>query len=163
MPYCNSSHRNDNRHGFTLIEVLAGLVLLGSLLVTVTLAKSRYTRQLALAQRQLEAVEIADSTLSQWWQESPDSIPRNGKGLAKTGTGGRALSWRTRQLDMQENEQTGFTIVRFELYDPKQTESQSSLVAVDLVIADPIEEETEPESIQPTGGIDSTMDQTDEG
>lgn len=162
MLCCNNWFRNRRRHGFTLIEVLAGLVLLGSLLATVTLAKARYTRQLSLAARQLEAVKVADSILSQWWQESPDTIPRDGNGQVTTELTEADLSWRTHPLDIQSEEQIGYTIVRFELYDQQQPESQPPLVTVDLAISEPIEESTESETIQPADSIDPNVEPTDE-
>ena len=64
--------------GTTLVEVVAGLALLASLLVAVLLARSRYVRQATAADQRLRAVEVADQLLSAWHRD-----PRG----IKTGTG----------------------------------------------------------------------------
>ena len=63
----------------TLIEVVGGLALLGTLLVAVLLAKAKYTRQAATADRKLQAVAAADELLTAWRQD-PNALPRDGSG-----------------------------------------------------------------------------------
>ena len=50
----------------TLVEVVAGLALLGSVLVALLLARAAYLRQWARADRQLQAVAAADELLTVW-------------------------------------------------------------------------------------------------
>lgn len=77
---------------FTLIEVLAGLMILGTLLVSMILAKQSLLEQQARAHRKLDAVRLADALLSYWQATSTNApgpapgndqfllIPRNEQG-----------------------------------------------------------------------------------
>jgi len=49
--------------GLTLVEVIFSLVLVGTLMVTLLLAHRRNTDQLALAGKQLEAIDALDQSL----------------------------------------------------------------------------------------------------
>ncbi|KAA5541080.1 hypothetical protein FYK55_19500 [Roseiconus nitratireducens] len=53
------------RPGLTLLEVVVALLLTGTLLVSSLLAFARHRRQLALADRQIEAARIADELVRQ--------------------------------------------------------------------------------------------------
>ena len=53
--------------GLTLIEVVAAIAILGTVLVGITLSQSRHTRQLAAAQQQSAAAHAADQLISEWW------------------------------------------------------------------------------------------------
>ena len=64
--------------GLTLIEVLAGLAILGTLLSGVVMASVRLQRQRALAYEKLQAVEATDALLETWFSPSspsPSSSP----------------------------------------------------------------------------------------
>ncbi len=74
----------------TLIEVVASLALMGSLMVTVILAQSRLTRQYHLARQKTHAVHLADELLH-GWVNSREGIPRNGQGEAAE----MSLTWQT--------------------------------------------------------------------
>src|SRR4051812_8008804 len=86
--------RRRARRAMTLIEVVGGLALLGTLLVGVLLAKAKFTRQAATADRKLQAVSAADELLVAWRQD-PLALPRDGVGTVPGGGGDRQLSWRT--------------------------------------------------------------------
>ena len=64
---------------FTLIEVLAGLMILGTLLVSMILAKQNLLDQQARARRKLDAVRLADALLS-YWQVTSTNAPAPGPG-----------------------------------------------------------------------------------
>ena len=70
---CSSPPR---RQGLTLIEVVAGLALMSSILVAVLFLKSRYARQQAIADHHLKSLSAADALLSIWWQD-PKYFPRH--------------------------------------------------------------------------------------
>jgi hypothetical protein len=63
----------------TLIEVAAGLAILGTLMASLLVARSRYLRQWATAGRKQEAVIAADALLSAWWNQI-ETLPRHGTG-----------------------------------------------------------------------------------
>lgn len=74
----------------TLVEVVASLALMGSLMVTVILAQSRLTRQYHLARQKTHAVHLADELLH-GWANSREGIPRNGQGEVAE----MSLAWQT--------------------------------------------------------------------
>ena len=79
-------------HGLTLIEVVAAIAILGTLLVGVVLAKSRHTRQLQLARAQTYAIEATDALITDWWTNA-DGPPIDQRGAVP---GEEGLVWRTR-------------------------------------------------------------------
>src|SRR4051794_8506660 len=79
------------RPAMTLVEVVAALALLGTLLAAVLVVRVRYARQSAAAERRLQAVAAADALLSAWHRD-PRSLPRFGSGQV---AGDAQLAWRT--------------------------------------------------------------------
>ena len=67
------------RRAMTLVEVVGGLAILGTLLVALLVARDRYTRQWVRAQQRVEMVKAADGLLSAWWVR-PDDFPRRAAG-----------------------------------------------------------------------------------
>lgn len=55
--------------GFTLVEVVASLMLLGTLLVGLLTAHRQHTRQIRIAELRLEAIAAADQLLKDWQAE----------------------------------------------------------------------------------------------
>jgi hypothetical protein len=55
-----------SRSAVTLIEILAGLVILATLLVSAAMARGRFLRQCAEADEKLRLAEAADHMLAQW-------------------------------------------------------------------------------------------------
>src|SRR5829696_1110368 len=87
---------NRSRAAMTLLEVVAGLALLASLLGALVIAKARYVRQAAAADRRVEAVAAADALLAGWHQ-NPRSLPRDFSGSGDA-PGDRRLAWRLRPV-----------------------------------------------------------------
>src|SRR3954447_2506410 len=83
--------RRQHPRGLTLVEVVAGLALLATLLVAVLTTKARVTRQWTHAQRKLQDVSAADRLLADWWPRR-DDFPRQSSG---TVPGDARLRWRT--------------------------------------------------------------------
>lgn len=54
------------RTGLTLIEVVAGLALMGTLLVTIILSANSHLRQLRTVERKKAAIESLDKLLASW-------------------------------------------------------------------------------------------------
>ena len=95
----------------TLIEVMAALAILGSLLVGILLAKNRLSQQSALASRRLDAVAAADGLLTSW-RHSEEGIPREASGEVP---GYNGFAWETK---MREDRTAEFASVRFKVLDP---------------------------------------------
>src|SRR3954465_11528004 len=80
----------------TLIEALAGLVVLGVLLVSITIARGRFVRQRAVAEQKLAAAAAVDQLMSNWMAGTGSNIP-----LASSGPleGLPNHTWRTRVIE----------------------------------------------------------------
>src|SRR5689334_2053162 len=106
-----SSTRADHSRGVTLIEVLAGLVILGTLVAAIALARGRAMRQYADAELRLNAAHVADTMLARWLDGPPEQIPMRGGG-AMPGMAG--CLWRTSPILNAQADQLGTVVVRFE-------------------------------------------------
>jgi hypothetical protein len=102
--------------GLTLIEVVAGLALLGGLLVTILLARGRFVTRGRDVDRSLEACRLADELLERWWQDRR-KIPRNGAGEIPGRYGWR---WRTRIVDNEDAADLGARAVAVEILPPRE-------------------------------------------
>jgi hypothetical protein len=123
----------------TLVEVVGGLGLLATLLVALLLAKARFTRQAAAADRRLQAVAAADALLSGWHQD-PRSLPRSGGGAV---SGDGQFSWRTQRVANAPINDMGAAVVRLEILDDRSEAAANPVVtSVEFVV--------EPE---PVGGV----------
>jgi prepilin-type N-terminal cleavage/methylation domain-containing protein len=121
------------RNGLTLLEVLAAVAILGTILVGVVIAKSRHTRQLAATERLDAAVRAADELIAAWWA-SPRGIPIDDSG--ELGTDG-SLVWRTRTVANKEIESLGARVVRVEVRSRAIVAFDTPVVAVEVVLPDP--------------------------
>ena len=117
----------------TLVEVVAGLALLASLLSAIVMAKARYARQAATADRRVQAVAAADALLSGWHQ-NPRSLPRDGLGAGAL-AGDMRLAWRLRPVSNGGVEELGGRVVRLEIVDERVAPAPV-LVAVEMVVAE---------------------------
>lgn len=91
--FCGAPAKGCSR-GFTLVEVLAGSVILGTLLVTMLVANARLTHQAARAELRVQGCRIADQLLSQWWVD-PSNFPCSDSGSIDLYPGWR---WQTTAL-----------------------------------------------------------------
>jgi type II secretory pathway pseudopilin PulG len=119
----------------TLIEVVAALVILGTVLASLVVARARYLHQWALATRRQEAVMIANSLLSAWWGQSAQ-LPQHAGGELPD----RHLRWQTRTVDDAPIASLGVVTIRLEVFEDGEqavTNPAQPLVAVDVVANGP--------------------------
>jgi len=115
----------------TLIEVVGGMGLLATLLVAVLLAKGRYTRQAAIADRRLLAVAAADALLTAWHQGATP-LPRAGAGIVP---GDHGFSWRTQRVANAAVNEMDADVVRVEIIDDRaDAVSDPVLTSVEFVV-----------------------------
>lgn len=119
------------RSGVTLIEVLAALALLGSLAVAMVLSRGRLREQHALAEKKLEAVEVADVMLSQWWASDSKSIPDGRSGVVEAQPG---WTWETEAISNRELTRFGAQIIRLRILDTSMLNNPIELTSVDMVM-----------------------------
>lgn len=102
------------RRGSTLIEVLAGLVVLGTLLVAVSMARARFMRQWADADKRLEATRAADAMLAGWLATPSATVPIDANGPLG---GVPNYVWRTSLIRDPDATRINAYIVRMDVYD----------------------------------------------
>ncbi len=117
----------------TLIEVLAGLALLASLLGGLLLVKARSGRQWSAANRRLEAVAAADGLLSSWWR-SPREMPRDDSGPVPDHD---AMFWRTRLVENADTRALGARVVRLQIVSDPGAPDATELTRVDVLLPSP--------------------------
>lgn len=123
------------RRGLTLVEVVAAIAILGTLLVGVLSAKSRFTRQFRDAQRREQAVRAADVLLESWWADVKH-FPRNDHGVVENQP---TLRWQTETRDDPQCRLLLAQVVRLTIQDtaspiPGADTDRAALVVVDLLV-----------------------------
>ena len=132
----------------TLVEVVAGLALLGSVLVAMLLARAGYMRQAARANRRLEAVAAADALLAAWHRDPAILHPGSGGTVAGEGQ----LAWRTRLVPSAEADSLGARVVRLEMLDERSATSPPPVLAtVEFLVEPENHEPLAPPATQPEG------------
>jgi type II secretory pathway pseudopilin PulG len=122
-PSWTSSPPRGNRRGATLIEALAGLVVLGVLLVSITLARGRFVRQRALAEQKLAATAAVDAMLSKWMAGNSATIPISAGPL----DGLPSHTWRTRVIEIKPD--LAASVIRLEITN----QSNATILTLDLL------------------------------
>lgn len=116
--------------GLTLIEVVAGLALLGGLLIASVTALSAHTEQLRTADRKRFAVKAADRLLANWF-ENGSSLPYSDEGRLD----GAHLQWRTREIGGTDAPWMDAVTIRLEILDTSDSaRGQTPIVSVDLLM-----------------------------
>src|SRR4051812_30836583 len=82
----------DRKIGMTLIEVIAGLAILGTLAAMLAISRGRSLRQWREADERLAATRAVDALLDQWLSGPPRAIPINSQGAIQ---GAENCVWRT--------------------------------------------------------------------
>jgi hypothetical protein len=125
----------------TLIETLAGLVILGTLLASLVVARSRYLHQWTLAGRRQQAIAAADALMTDWWP-MPTQFPRQGAGQIAD----KNLKWKMHVINDPDAQKLEVQVVRLEVFEqrPATTNQQDvadtasvPLIYVDVVLPDP--------------------------
>ena len=126
--------------GLTLIEVSAGLAILGTLLVAILMTEARCRRQAAVARWRIRAARSAELLLAKWWAK-PTEFPRRGTG---TISGQPGFTWRTRVCENEQLKELGQEVVRLELFAGRA--SAGPVAVVDVVLPAQAEEQA-PEGV----------------
>jgi type II secretory pathway pseudopilin PulG len=108
----------------TLLEAVAGLALMGSLVAGLLLTASALSRQRRVVERRLLAVEACDQLLSNWRAEDR---PLLSNGTGPIGEDG-LLTWSTRIMNHQSIGGQPVDVIRLEVSDGDQ-----ALVSVELL------------------------------
>ncbi len=117
----------------TLVEVIAGLVVLGTLLAAVTVARGRFLRQWAEADRRLQATRAVDALLSEWLSGSPQAVPIRSQGLLAGGAANQI--WRTQVIKDAAAAELGAIVVRLEVFNTQAPRKPT--LTVDFLLPSP--------------------------
>jgi len=149
MQRSTTCSRCSHAAGLTLIEVVAAIAILGTLLVGIVLARARHTHQYARAESARVAVDAADRLISRWWLNGRH-VPVGKAGQFEAHP---TLRWRTREVDNEKINLLGARVVRVEvLRADAETGSDPQaraevLFHVDLVMPRPESERQPAESV----------------
>src|SRR5437016_4406954 len=113
LPAATPKAPRGTRAAMTLIEIVAGLVILGTILASLAIARGRFARQWADADRRLAAARSLDALIAQWMDASPPQVPLNRQGTLGDNT---KLIWRTRVLRDPSAARLGAAVVRVEVF-----------------------------------------------
>ncbi len=108
--------------GITLLEVLAGLAILGTLFTAMLFAQRDHRSQFERAQRKMIAVEAADQLLTHWWSQS-SLIPQDAAGQVAEEVPDlkrehARLSWRTQRIAQPNASRLNVQVIRLEIFTP---------------------------------------------
>jgi type II secretory pathway pseudopilin PulG len=114
----------------TLVEVVAGLVLLATLLASILVAFGSQAAQIRAARDRMAAIDMADRLLSEW--TSQNAIPAVGTQQSLPGT--ENWSWRVVANKSAELERTGVSSVCVQVFRSPQTGTERVLASVDVIV-----------------------------
>ena len=116
--------------GLTLVEVVAGMALLSTLLVTAILSFGRLDKQIRESERRIEACHQADALL-EYWMGQTTVFP-----IGRSGTCDNGMVWKTRELKSTQIPSLQLSTVRVELYSANgEAGSNEPLVQVDVLLS----------------------------
>jgi len=113
------------------------MALLGTLLVSALLANGRLRVQAHRAERRVQACEIADGLLKEWWKK-PSELPRSGAGDVK---GFKGWKWQTKRIASEPADELKCEVVALEIYGPAD-EAETPSARVELLLTKVEDEES---------------------
>lgn len=140
----NNHTLKHSQTGATLVEVVVGLAIMGTLLVGILMARQNHTKQFDHAQSKIVAVQAADELLTKWWRD-PEQFPRHASGVCP---GVDHLFWRTNIRQNHNASQLGIEVVRLEILETTfqidGTQSEDRIITfVDIALAPHTSEKSE--------------------
>jgi len=123
---------NSVKTGLTLIEVVASVALLSTLLVGTLLAYGRHAHQIRRSRLRLQALRAADAMLTDW-MDDPAALPARSRGDVP---GEEGLIWETRPVDSPHEGRLRIGIVRLSILakDAGEDEEARPLATVDVAV-----------------------------
>lgn len=123
--------------GLTLVETALAMALLGTLLVSVMLAGMRFQQQTRRAEQRINACQMADELLTQWWKK-PDAFPREDSGAVPNHPDWR---WRTQSRECTDSEDLRCQIVTLDVFGAEPTEDAKPAVSVDVLLPQKVQDD----------------------
>lgn len=114
--------------GLTLIEAVAGMALLGTLLVGMLVAAGQIRAQSVRSAERMRACQVADELLAGWWQDR-DGLPRQSEGAV---AGNPGWLWKTMPVRNGQAERLGGEVVALEIIGDRDG---PPLLRIELLLA----------------------------
>ena len=125
----------NSKLAFTLLEVIIGLFLMGSLVTSSLVALSSHQHSILLAKQKLQANDIAEKLLSSWY-ESRGDVPTRDQGFLATSENSSAdqWAWRTQPIGSRTVCGLPVAVIRLEVFGKtgKQKRPQT-LASIELL------------------------------
>jgi type II secretory pathway component PulJ len=116
--------------GFTLIEAIAGSLLLGSLLVSLLLILSHLNIQSRRAEDRIQASAMLDELMEKWWPDRVN-LPRNGSGTVPNHADWR---WQTQTIASPQARVLHGEIVAIELFAPQRKKEDGPAARLEILL-----------------------------
>jgi type II secretory pathway pseudopilin PulG len=116
--------------GLTLVEVIAGLVLMATLLAGILVSFGNQAAQMRKSRDRLKAVELADRLLGDW--SAQNAIPAIGTEQTLEGT--KDWRWRLAEANSTDLDTVGLAAVRLEVFRRIVGTPDQVLASVDLLV-----------------------------
>src|ERR1700722_4369419 len=126
----DASCRQSAGRGLTLVEVIAGLTLLATLLASILVAFGSQARQIRAARDRMAAVEMADRLLGEW--SSQNALPPMGTEQAFPGN--EEWRWRLMAGDRGELDASGVKSARLQVFRRDPRGADKVLASVDVLV-----------------------------
>ncbi|WP_432799801.1 type IV pilus modification PilV family protein [Poriferisphaera sp. WC338] len=156
--YYNIQNRNIWWQGFTLIEVLASLVILSVLLVGIVTARGKHLRQSERMVLKQQAILAVDDMLEQLWQDSEHQLEVGMRGMLEA-DGGHSFYWEVRPIDLVEDvpDVLEMTLVKLSVFEQSfQDHYEEEILTVEMIVSNLSAFEKTEEEDPAEGGEDET-------
>ena len=119
----------------TLVEVVTGVVILGTVLASLAVARGRFARQWSEADQKLAATRALDALINEWMSGGGTPAPRVPLQAEGPLAGLRDCVWRTQTVRDASAAQLNAVIVRVEAISrPSRLAQPALLASVDLLV-----------------------------
>jgi type II secretory pathway pseudopilin PulG len=136
---------NCSRKAFTLVETVAALGLLATLLIAILATFSQEARLMARRTEQLAAIDIADGQIYEW-NSSKGGIPVPARG---TFAGRNDWRWETAYVKNHPSSQIGLQVVNFTIASTDPARQDRPLVSLQLFVATSLPNRESPSEAAP--------------
>ncbi len=118
-----------NRNGLTLVEVIASLAMLATLLVGALMAYNGHAEQMNKAKLKREAIRRIDLKLCEWTSSS--GVPAAGSGDLP---GEVPLVWKAQVINTKYHNALGIDLVRITVESPDKTTYKEPLISLEVAV-----------------------------
>ena len=116
------------RRGLTLIEVVAGIALLSTLLVAILVSYRAHAAQVRAAKRRLQVIDFADQQMATW-MSTGRTPPIGKKGESTDGK----YSWKIVRGEATTAKRLGLDVARLEVRSKQQSAGDTALATVEFL------------------------------